>query len=336
MQSLLRWGIENSGKGDETAAPVAPRTDLDPEIIDLILGKPDAELMKESLARAQDESVDEDARLTALDDLEMLVENIDNANDLEKLKMWEPLQKLLTSPSNDIKVQALWVIGTALQNNPAAQKAYLSLSPFSTVLSFLSPSVRSSALRSKAVYAISGLLKHSTAAIAQFEEAGGWDTLRGSLSDSDIGVRRKTAFLLNTLLIPVPTSSDSPSTAATIRDSAAAPVHANSHASMLADPGSADTAPAAFRALRAHALLPTVVRELAEPTPYGPDGESEGDADLEEKLARLLHTYVSAHHGTFEDAEKSSLRKFLEARRGAQEALGLDADELRDLKAALA
>jgi hsp70-interacting protein len=47
--------------------------------------------------------------------------------DLEKLGMWEPLQDLLASPSDDMKVQALWVIGTAVQNNPAAQKAVRSL-----------------------------------------------------------------------------------------------------------------------------------------------------------------------------------------------------------------
>lgn len=46
-----------------------------------------------------------------------------HVSDLEKLRMWEPLQGLLASSSNDIKVQALWVIGTAMQNNPAAQKA---------------------------------------------------------------------------------------------------------------------------------------------------------------------------------------------------------------------
>ena len=45
--------------------------------------------------------------------------------DLSKLKMWDPLQKLLTSPTSteDIKVQAMWVMGTAVQNNPAAQNA---------------------------------------------------------------------------------------------------------------------------------------------------------------------------------------------------------------------
>lgn len=39
--------------------------------------------------------------------------------------MWEPLQSLLTSDTSTppIKTQVLWVIGTALQNNPAAQEA---------------------------------------------------------------------------------------------------------------------------------------------------------------------------------------------------------------------
>jgi hypothetical protein len=76
MQSLLRWSIENSTTGstdsDVAPSPSTRRTDLDPGIIDAILGRPDSELMKESLAKAQDASLDEDARLTALDDLEMV------------------------------------------------------------------------------------------------------------------------------------------------------------------------------------------------------------------------------------------------------------------------
>jgi len=42
--------------------------------------------------------------------------------DMKKLKMWEPLHDLLKSTTSDeLKMQTLWVIGTALQNNPAAQ-----------------------------------------------------------------------------------------------------------------------------------------------------------------------------------------------------------------------
>lgn len=45
--------------------------------------------------------------------------------DLKKLNMWEPLHSLLTLDTSplSVKIQALWVIGTALQNNPAAQDA---------------------------------------------------------------------------------------------------------------------------------------------------------------------------------------------------------------------
>jgi len=43
--------------------------------------------------------------------------------DLEKLGLWQPLLSLLDSTASPtaIKMQVLWVIGTALQNNPAAQ-----------------------------------------------------------------------------------------------------------------------------------------------------------------------------------------------------------------------
>ena len=145
-------------------------------------------------------------------------------------------------------------------------------------------------------------------------------------------------------------------------------MHPNSHASMVADPASVDTAPETLRALRTHGLLPVLVQELTEPTPYGPDGdEGDGcDADLEEKLTRsriktptfdsfqniisvllmssdfffcrLLCTYVSAHDGTFDGPEKVSLRTFLESREDSGsrgEIPGLSADELQALKIAL-
>ena len=45
--------------------------------------------------------------------------------------MWEPLHSLLTSPNSSeaIQMQTLWILGTAVQNNPAAQN---SVRPFSS------------------------------------------------------------------------------------------------------------------------------------------------------------------------------------------------------------
>lgn len=78
MESLLRWGIEHSSPGERAA--VSDRRDLDPAIIDYILGKPDAQLMKEALDVALDVSKDEEQRIAAMDDLEMVC----GASDIEE------------------------------------------------------------------------------------------------------------------------------------------------------------------------------------------------------------------------------------------------------------
>ena len=74
MQSILRWSLENSTPLDNAGVdrPPAERKDLDPAIIDYILGKPDSEQMKEDMAAAVDASKNEDERISALDHLEMV------------------------------------------------------------------------------------------------------------------------------------------------------------------------------------------------------------------------------------------------------------------------
>lgn len=83
---------------------------------------------------------------------------------------------------------------------------------------------------------------------------------------------------MNTLLI----QSDSE----LLEPPSSAPVHPNSHASMVSDPSSTITSPFAVKALEDRGLLRTLVRALVTPVPCGRDGESEGDADFEEKVVR--------------------------------------------------
>ncbi|KAN0080125.1 Armadillo-type fold [Tylopilus felleus] len=317
MESLLRWSIEHSSPGEAATE----KRNIDPAIIDYILGKPDAQLMKEALNVALDVSKDEDQRIAAMDNLEMLVENIDNANDLRKLQMWEPLHGLLSLPTttDGLRLQTLWVLGTALQNNPAAQLSYLSLDPIPAILACLSPSSNSAGTRSKAMYALSGLLKHNAAAVENFTVAQGWNGLRHSLEDSDISLRRKTAFLLNTLLIPT-SNMDTLSTPASVQtpSSTDAPIHPNSHASMLSDPASVATSPATMDALQrdtasdGSSLLDALISAVVEPVPFGADGENERDVEFQENVVRLLHTYSVLCGGRFSDVQKHSLRTFFD------------------------
>jgi hypothetical protein len=118
----------------ETSTPAAPpkKTELNSEIIDLILGKSDSVTMREKMEIATNESADVEERVEALDDLEMLIELIDNANNMAVLKLWQPLLELLDSRHQEIVRHALWIMGTATQNNlkgQAAVRTYSNLFP---------------------------------------------------------------------------------------------------------------------------------------------------------------------------------------------------------------
>lgn len=280
--------------------------------------------MKEALTVGLDERQTEDNRLQALDDLEMLVQNIDNANDLKKLGIWQPLHNLLLSSntSDALKMQTLWVIGTALQNNPAAQLAYLDLDPLPALLKSLSPSFNSAETRSRALYALSGLLKLNAAAVQQMGVVGGWSALRMCLEDSEIRVRRKTTFLLNTLLIATSMSSSQvnlqPNMSLPTSETAPPQIHANSHASMLSDPSSVSTSALTLAAIQEEgeeegslSLLDALISTLIEPVPFGVDGEMEKDDEFQENVVRILFTFAINCNGAFSAVQKRSLMGFL-------------------------
>ncbi|KAF9780652.1 nucleotide exchange factors-like protein [Thelephora terrestris] len=293
---------------------------INPGIIDHILGKPDTVLMKEALEVALDESRDDDARIQALDDFEMLVEHIDNTS---QSWMWDPLQSLLTSQdlSDEIKVHTLWIIGTTVQNNPTAQISYLALKPVPVVISFLSPSVRFPKLRSKAVYALSGLCKHNSRAVKQLDESGGWEALSAALEDSDITVRRKVAFLLNALLI----QSDSGLTGETSNlptpGSSSAPAHPNLHASMVSDPSSTRSSQFAVKALEDRGLLQALVSSLTSPVPHG---ELDGDPDFEEQVSCAGRF----PRGVIRDTDLSAIKKIVAQHPALSERCGMTEDEM--------
>lgn len=56
-------------------------------------------------------------------------------------------------------------------------------------------------MRSKAVYTISGLLRHNPPAEERFNELGGWNALSTGLKDPSIALRRKVAFLIQSLFV---------------------------------------------------------------------------------------------------------------------------------------
>ena len=133
LNQLLKWSIENSeaSRTDPTSTndDKAERPDwpagrpLNPEALKALMGGPsDADLMKESMAALYSSDVSAENKLVAFDNFEQLVENIDNANNMESLGLWTPLVGHLDSKDSDMRRMAAWCLGTAVQNNVKAQE----------------------------------------------------------------------------------------------------------------------------------------------------------------------------------------------------------------------
>lgn len=318
-KELLKWGLAQTPGApgpsvDQISAEIqaGARPDLaDPGLYNAIMGKSEATMMQEELAAALDQSRTLSDRCTALDNFEMLIEQIDNANNISSMKMWAPIISLLSSDEPRIQTATAWILGTAVQNNDKAQVAVLEFQPLAPLLDLLQSADFD--VRSKAMYALSGLLKHNPAAVDQFERMNGWPVLKHALLDPNITLRRKTAFLINTLLFQDPTDSSTSTTTTTGTLSSAtavAPRPTNSDAPLERGPETMLTGvphPDVARALVQSGILVTLLSSLLPPgsthgvndadipPPSGPDGDSDPRADLDfaEKAATSVLTFVA-------------------------------------------
>jgi len=97
------------------------------------------------------------------------------------MKMWPPILEELKNPNPKFREQAAWVCGTATQNNPKAQAAFMNEKGLKAVIELLSDS--ETYVRAKALYAISGALKHFEPALQEFKALDGYKTLVSLLNN---------------------------------------------------------------------------------------------------------------------------------------------------------
>ncbi|KAF1967396.1 Fes1-domain-containing protein [Bimuria novae-zelandiae CBS 107.79] len=159
FNDLLKWGIENSeASRNDPNAPKNPNTQLDPqtlqEILSGISGPSDAEMMKRKMEVITQPNYTLDQKLQAFEDFEMLVQGIDNANNLEPLKLWMPLIEQLEHEEAELRKYAAWCAGTAVENNVKAQERLLVLGALPTLVK-LATEDDDVSVRKKAVRALS-------------------------------------------------------------------------------------------------------------------------------------------------------------------------------------
>jgi len=164
MNNILKWGIQNSeASRNDAAASDQPKAQLDPEALQALLtgmaGPSDAELMKESMDVIDNAEATPEAKYTAFENFEMLIEGIDNANNIEALGLWTRLLKHLESEDQKIRYFAAWCCGVAVQNNIRAQERLLVLDAAPTLVRIATGDDDQST-RKKAIYALSSFVRN--------------------------------------------------------------------------------------------------------------------------------------------------------------------------------
>lgn len=181
LSQLLKWSIEaqTAGQNGTTAATAAdgennnaaaappPTTtrELNPELLKALMGGPsDAELMQQAMAviTSSDPEVSVDDKLTAFENFEQLVENIDNANNISNLGLWTPLLQMLDHAESELRLYAAWCVGTAVQNNEKSQERLLAMGSggLPRLVKMAVDGAEKEGVRRKATYALSSAVRN--------------------------------------------------------------------------------------------------------------------------------------------------------------------------------
>ncbi|CAL5075039.1 unnamed protein product [Urochloa decumbens] len=167
LDGMLQWAIGNSDpdklreKAEEieslSADELLKRQLEIKELMEKLRMPSDAELMKIAIADLNNSSASLEDRKRALQELFVLVEPIDNANDLEKLGGLIPLIQELNNADEGIRTTSAWVLGKASQNNALVQNQILRYGALERLVKMGYSS--SEAEAAKALYAISSLIR---------------------------------------------------------------------------------------------------------------------------------------------------------------------------------
>ncbi|KAL9250002.1 Hsp70 nucleotide exchange factor FES1-like protein [Drosera capensis] len=134
-----------------------------------------------------------------LDELQEHVESIDMANDLHSIGGLVPLIGYLKNSHANIRAKAADVVTTIVQNNPRSQQLVMEANGLEPLMNQFT-SDTDVAARTKALGAISSLIRHNKPGIAAFRLANGYGALRDALSSEDIRFQRKALHLIQYLL----------------------------------------------------------------------------------------------------------------------------------------
>ncbi|KAK9110481.1 hypothetical protein Sjap_018541 [Stephania japonica] len=206
LEGMLQWAIShsdhaklrNTAQNSQhlSASDLKKRQEDLKELTNQLKVPSDAQLMQIALNDLNNASISSEARHRALEEILVLVESIDNANDLHKLGVLTVIVRALESSDNETRMRSAWILGKASQNNPI-----LNLGALAKLMEMVSSSGVEEA--TKALYAVSALIRNNVEGQELFYAKSGELILQGILinSNTDVRLRKKSVFLVADLAV---------------------------------------------------------------------------------------------------------------------------------------
>ncbi|KAJ4961185.1 hypothetical protein NE237_021095 [Protea cynaroides] len=210
LDGMLQWAIGYSDPAKlKEAAQEVQRLSPDElkerqleikELMEKMKMPSDAELMQIAVADLNNSLLSLEDRQHALQELFILVETIDNANDLNKVGGLPVVIRELDNSNAEIRSTSAWIIGKASQNNPVVQKQIIELGALKKLMVMVKS--RSAEEAAKALYALSALIRGNLDGQELFYAEGGELMLQDIMRNSSIDIRlcRKSVSLLADLV----------------------------------------------------------------------------------------------------------------------------------------
>uniref|UniRef100_A0A670Y876 Nucleotide exchange factor SIL1 n=1 Tax=Pseudonaja textilis TaxID=8673 RepID=A0A670Y876_PSETE len=161
----------------------------------------DLEIMLKLIHKFNNSASTLEEKITALSDLEYYVHQVDNAKDLLSLGGLQLLINGLNSSEPLMKEYASFVLGAALSSNPRVQVAAIQGGALQKLLVILATD-QSLAVKKKALFALSSMLRHFPYAQQQFLKLGGLQVLRNLCTEKGMEILYiRTVTLLYDLVV---------------------------------------------------------------------------------------------------------------------------------------
>ncbi|RDD45551.1 Nucleotide exchange factor SIL1 [Trichoplax sp. H2] len=157
--------------------------------------KTDAQVLQSNIDTLKDKSTNKDDRMTALESIEYLVHQIDNAKDFHTMKGYQLILHDLNGTDVNIKSIAFQIIGAAVQSNLDVQRIMLDLGILPIIFNGIDAK-EEFIIRRRSLYALSSLLRNFPPAQMEFLRRGGMTVLTKIFLEGGTEVLRIKALTL--------------------------------------------------------------------------------------------------------------------------------------------